>query len=79
VYRHDLYELVSERQGRSLIITSNRAPNDWYPLFPNPVAAESLLDRLINSSHQVIMNSPSYRPNKRPKGPAEKPGTPANG
>jgi hypothetical protein len=30
----NLYELVSERQGRSLIITSNRAPSDWYPLFP---------------------------------------------
>nr|WP_281288177.1 ATP-binding protein [Streptomyces cyaneus] len=69
----DLYELVSERQGRSLIITSNRAPSDWYPLFPNPVVAESLLDRLINTSHQVIMNGPSYRPNKRPKNPAEEP------
>lgn len=64
----DLYELVSERQGRSLILTSNRAPSDWYPLFPNPVVAESLLDRLINTSHQVIMNGPSYRPNKRPRG-----------
>nr|WP_318658303.1 ATP-binding protein [Streptomyces triticiradicis] len=32
----DLYELVSERQGRSLIITSNRAPSDWYPHFPQP-------------------------------------------
>lgn len=69
----DLYELVSERQGRSLIITSNRAPSDWYPLFPNPVVAESLLDRLINASHQVIMNGPSYRPNKRPRNPADKP------
>lgn len=69
----DLYELVSERQGRSLIITSNRAPSDWYPLFPNPVVAESLLDRLINTSHQVIMNGPSYRPNKRPKNPTDKP------
>ncbi|WP_269664406.1 ATP-binding protein [Streptomyces cinnabarinus] len=59
-------------QGRSLIITSNRAPSDWYPLFPNPVVAESLLDRLINSSHQVIMNGPSYRPNKRPRNPTEK-------
>ncbi|CAM5672617.1 Insertion sequence IS5376 putative ATP-binding protein [Streptomyces alboniger] len=53
----DLCELVSERQGRSLIITSNLAPSDWYPLFPNPVVAESLLDRLINTSHQVIRNS----------------------
>ncbi|MET7888502.1 ATP-binding protein [Streptomyces avermitilis] len=73
----DLYELVSERQGRSLIITSNRAPSDWYPLFPNPVVAESLLDRLINTSHQVIMNGPSYRPNKRPKNPTDKPAKPS--
>ncbi|WP_432973780.1 ATP-binding protein [Dactylosporangium sp. CA-233914] len=64
----DLYELISERAqaGRSLIATSNRSPTDWYPLFPNPVVAESLLDRLINTSHQVFMNGPSYRPNKRP-------------
>jgi DNA replication protein DnaC len=64
----DLYELVSERSqaGRSLVITANRSPTDWYPLFPNPVVAESLLDRLINTSHQVFMNGPSYRPNKSP-------------
>jgi DNA replication protein DnaC len=64
----DLYELVSARAsaGKSLIITANRAPVDWYPLFPNPVVAESLLDRLINTSHQVFMTGPSYRPNKRP-------------
>ena len=62
----DLYELINERAGRSLILTSNRSPVDWYPLFPNPVVAESLLDRLINTSHQVFMNGPSYRPNKRP-------------
>lgn len=71
----DLYELVSERQGRSLIITSNRAPCDWYPLFPNPVVAESLLDRLINASHEIIMNGPSYRPNKRPRNSGDKNGT----
>jgi DNA replication protein DnaC len=62
----DLYELITERAGRSLVLTSNRAPQDWYPLFPNPVVAESLLDRVINNSHQVFMNGPSYRPNKRP-------------
>jgi DNA replication protein DnaC len=30
-------------------------------LFPNPVVAESLLDRLINTSHQVLVDGPSYR------------------
>jgi DNA replication protein DnaC len=62
----DLYELISERASRSMILTSNRKPSDWYPLFPNPVVAESLLDRLINNSHQIFMNGPSYRPRKRP-------------
>jgi DNA replication protein DnaC len=52
----DLYELISERAqaGRSLITTSNRNPPDWYTLFPNPVVAKSLLDRLVNTSHQVL-------------------------
>jgi len=36
------------------------------PTVPNLVVAESLLDRLINTSHQVFMNGLSYRPNKRP-------------
>ncbi|GAA3482327.1 hypothetical protein GCM10018966_068590 [Streptomyces yanii] len=54
----DLYKLVSERQGRSLIITSNRAPSDWYPLFPNPVVAESLLDRLITSHPEPQFGRP---------------------
>lgn len=48
------------------------APDDWYPLFLTPVVAESLLDRLINTSHQVIMNGPSYRPNKRPRNSTDK-------
>ena len=71
----DLYELVSERAiaSRSLILTSNRAPNDWYGLFPNPVVAESLLDRLINTSHQILMDGPSYRPRKRPRPAQQEP------
>ena len=51
----DLYELITERAAKPIIFTSNRAPADWYPLFPNPVVAESLLDRVINTSHQVGM------------------------
>lgn len=53
----DLYELISERAGRSLVLTSNRSPIDWYPLFPNAVVAESLLERLINTSHQAFINA----------------------
>ena len=65
----DLYELISERAGRSVIITANRAAEDWYPLFPNPVVAESILDRVVNDAHHIAMPGRSYRPNHRP-GPA---------
>lgn len=64
----DLYELVTERAGKSLILTSNRSPENWYPLFPNPVVAESVLDRIINSSHHLHLEGRSYRPQQRPKG-----------
>lgn len=62
----DLYELISERAGRSVVITANRAPPDWYSLFPNPVVAESILDRVVNSAHHVHMAGRSYRSNRRP-------------
>jgi DNA replication protein DnaC len=65
----DVFELLQERverRGRSLLLTSNRSPADWYPLFPNAVVGESILDRLLNSSHQVLLEGKSYRPVKRP-------------
>ncbi len=63
----DLYELISERKDKSNIFTSNRAPSDWYQLFPNPVVAESLLDRIINKSHKIEIEGKSYRSMNQPK------------
>jgi DNA replication protein DnaC len=62
----DLYEVITERAGKSLILTANRQASDWYSLFPNPVVAESILDRVVNSAHQLHMEGKSYRPTKRP-------------
>jgi DNA replication protein DnaC len=64
----DLYEVVSRRHRRgSVILTTNRDPADLYPLFPNPVLAEGLLDRLLNSAYVVTMVGRSYRPTQRPQ------------
>jgi hypothetical protein len=49
-----------------MILTSNRSLADWYPLFPNAVVGESVLDRVINSSHHLLLDGKSYRPNRRP-------------
>lgn len=63
----DIYELIDERsRSGSLVVASNRSAQDWYSLFPNPVLAEGILDRLINRAHHVILTGTSYRPLLRP-------------
>ena len=63
----DLYEVVSRRYRHgALILTTNREPKDFYALFPNPVLAEGLLDRLLNSAYVITMLGRSYRPRQRP-------------
>ena len=63
----DLYELIDRRHHTSsLIVTANRVPKDWYPLFPNPVIAESALDRLVGSAHMLTLTGKSYRSLLRP-------------
>ena len=75
----DLYELRTERAGRpgkSLILTSNRSPADWYPLFPNAVVGETILDRVLNTSHHLLLDGKSYRPRHRPGQPGPGPAGP---
>jgi len=63
----DLYEVVSRRYRHgALIVTTNREPQDLYALFPNPVLAEGLLDRLLNSAYTLTLLGRSYRPQLRP-------------
>jgi DNA replication protein DnaC len=65
----DVYELLCcrvGRPGRALVLTSNRSPADWYPLFPNAVVGESILDWVVNSSHHLLLEGKSYRPTRRP-------------
>ena len=63
----DLYELIDRRyHSSSLIVTANRVPKDWYPLFPNPVIAESALDRLVSCAHVITLTGKSYRTLLRP-------------
>jgi DNA replication protein DnaC len=64
----DFYELVNERcHTGSMVLASNRSPKDWYPLFPNPVLAEGILDRLINKAHHVVLTGRSYRTQLKPE------------
>jgi len=64
----DFYEIVTERHLKSsTIINSNRPPQDWIPLFPDPVMANSALDRLAHHAHHIMIEGgESYRKKLRP-------------
>jgi DNA replication protein DnaC len=63
----DFYEVIIERHRRaSTIVTSNRAIEEWIPLFDDPILAQSALDRLAHNGHQIVMDGPSYRTRQRP-------------
>jgi DNA replication protein DnaC len=63
----DFYEVIIERHRRtSTIVTSNRAIEEWIPLFDDPILAQSALDRLAHNGYQVVLDGPSYRSRQRP-------------
>lgn len=58
----DFYEIINERyMKRSTIFTGNRTIEEWHNLFPDPVIANSAMDRIAHNAHQIIMNGESYR------------------
>ena len=63
----DFYEVIIERHRRgSTVVTSNRAIEEWIPLFDDPILAQSALDRLAHNAYQVVIEGESYRTRQRP-------------
>jgi DNA replication protein DnaC len=64
----DLYELIRERYERkALILTSNRALDEWPEAFGNPLLASAALDRLTHHCHTLVIRGQSYRQRGRRK------------
>lgn len=63
-----LYAIVDARYGNgSIILTSNRSMSDWGNIFPDPIMANALMDRLCHNAHQIIIKGESYRRKLNPK------------
>ena len=77
----DLYEIITERYERgSLIITSNRAFEEWAEVFPSDLLASAALDRLTHHAHTLIIRGDSYRQrNRRKEVSGTTPALPADG
>ena len=60
----DLYEILTERHRTgSIIVTSNRGPDEWLATFADPVRAQSAIDRFtqqrLRSRHRGRVLSPA--------------------
>lgn len=64
----DLYEIITERyEHGSLILTSNRAFEEWAEVFNNDLLASAALDRLTHHTHTLTIRADSFRQRARKK------------
>lgn len=70
----DLYEVVRQRYERgSMIISSNRAIDEWGALFKDNLLASAAVDRLLHHAHVVVMEGDTYRNPPASRRPSAKP------
>jgi DNA replication protein DnaC len=57
------FQVISERydQRRSTTITTNRSFKDWTKVFPNPLNAQVIAERLTERSEVFLLDGKSYR------------------
>lgn len=63
----DFYELIVERHRKAAtVITSNREPSEWLAMMTDPLLAQSAVDRLTSTAHELIIEGNSYRHRQKP-------------
>ena len=63
----DFYELtVARHRHNATIVTSNRTPDEWLGLMHDQLLAQSAVDRLTSTCHELVIEGDSYRKRQRP-------------
>jgi DNA replication protein DnaC len=58
----EIFDLLDRRRHSSaLILTSNRDVSEWGAVFPDPVLAGAVIDRLFDRAKIIAFNGESYR------------------
>lgn len=64
----DVYEIIVERhRSGSLLVTSNRSPDEWLSTMTDALRAQSAIDRLQNSAYELVVEGESYRKRQKPR------------
>ena len=58
-----LFEVINKRYvaSKSTILTSNKSYGQWHEIFPDPILAVALLDRLLHHAATINIQGDSYR------------------
>ena len=63
----DTYEILLERhRAGSMVVTSNRGPDEWLATFADPVRAQSAIDRFTSNTYDLLIDGESYRARLKP-------------
>lgn len=63
----DAYEILTERhRAGSMILTSNRGPDEWHATFADPLRAQAAIDRFTSNSYDLVIDGESYRRRQKP-------------
>lgn len=67
VESRDVHELFTERHRLgSIIITSNRGPDEWHATFADPIRAQAAIDRFTSNAYDLVVDGESYRSRQKP-------------
>lgn len=64
----DAHEIFNERhRAGSMIVTSNRGPDEWLATFADPMRAQSAIDRFTSNAYDLVIEGESYRSRQKPQ------------